>query len=48
MNCTLSFEKRQAKRDLRDKIFENDIFSNYYRANLSDEFDTKMTIMSQL
>ena len=30
--------------DLRDKIFEND--SN--RPNFSDEFDTKMTTMSQL
>ena len=34
--------------DLRDKIFENDFFSNSKRANLSDEFDTKMTTMSQL
>ena len=41
-------EKRQAKRGLHDKIFENDFFSNSYRANIYCEFDTKMTTMFQL
>ena len=42
------YECRQAKRDLRDKIYENDFFLNSNKPNLSDEFDTKMTAIVQL